>query len=129
MKNLLIVLMLTLLAACGSGGSSGGSSDSGNNNSSEEIYTYEIRIEGPAGASIASNLITDFGTNEQVSNPVSVTLDATQLAGATFFGKNVFWDVQNNGLDPVTVRLFKDGVEIDSEVLAPALFHVLKDNL
>lgn len=119
MKNLLIAFMLTLLASCGSGGgsSSGSAGDPNNHGGSEEVFTYDIRIEGVAGASVTSNLVLNFGASDQSSNPVVVTLDASQLSGGTFFGRNIFWEVQSTSNNAVTVKILKDGVEVKSETL------------
>lgn len=121
MKTLLLISLLTLVTACGSGGgSSSGKAPNAPINPvdlAEQVYTYDIRIEGAAGAAIASNLVTNFALNDQTNNNVTVTLDNTNLAGAQFFGRNLFWEVQSKSNIPVTVKIIRDGVEVKSETL------------
>lgn len=114
-----MIFMLTMLAACGGGGGSSSAvpGEIPSVNVAPQIYTYEIRIEGVAGASVASNLIFNFADNDQEAHILTVTLDNTQLVGGIFFGRNIFWDVQSTSNNPVTIRVIRDGVEVINETL------------
>jgi predicted small lipoprotein YifL len=133
MKTFLLLSLLSILTACGAkgGGSSGSSAGNPNDTgAAETVYTYDIRIEGVAGSSIASNLVLNFGADDQDSEPVTVTLDGSQLVAAQFFGRNIFWEVQNTSGGNITVKIFKDGVEVRSETLTSnGQVMTLTDNL
>lgn len=131
MKTLFLIFMLTMITACGggAGGSAKVAPSAGTETIPEVVYTYEIRIEGAEGASIASSLILNMGKDNQDNQTVIVTVDNSELMAATFFGNNIFWEVYNSGNSDVTVRILKDGVEVKSEVITSTQTKTLRDNL
>lgn len=131
MKIIQLLILFIMISCNGSesGRPSEAKSDIPNDTeATEQIFSYYVQIEGDAGDSITSLLIMSFGEIEEVQYPIVVSLVGGS-DGLPFFGKNLYWNVKNNGSTPITVKIFKENVEVISQELAVNEVTIIRDNL
>lgn len=122
------LLILFILVSCNGSESSSKAGNPNDTGVSEEQFSYYVQIEGDVGDSVTSMLIMNFGADDEVRSPIVMSL--TNVAdGAPFFGRNLWWNVKNDGVTPITVKVFKENVEIISQELAVNEIVIFRDGL
>ncbi len=131
MKTIFILVLLLTITACGKGGGGGSSAPKIPTNDSEftppvdpyapnpnhATIDYELVVTGCNGAVFSSVSFINYKSVDEDRADWNGFIGASGSTNISQVGREIFWQVDNNGGCPVTMKLYRENIYLETSVV------------